>query len=176
MAKKAADKAAKAAKDAEHRLSDADLSALAATFHTSPADHEAGVDTASTMTCHNAERETATAQIGPKGGELKIGHSSLRVPAGALTSPVVITGTAIRGAHGPLLTFAPHGLQFQKAVEIIADYHGCSAPASAPLNMFYVAPGHAVLQVMPSAEHGSKQEIRALTDHFSGYLVSWNRH
>ena len=170
-------KAAKhTAKDDAQRMAEAALDTVATTWHTTAQDQEPGTDRPVTLTCSVDEQASVTQTIGKKGGVLTVGSSTLTIPAGALSQAQSITATVTKGAQGVRLDFAPHGLTFQHAVEFRVDYRGCDALAGLPLNVFYTDAAGGIVQVMPSAQAPAGQAVRALTDHFSGYLVSWGRH
>lgn len=161
--------------DATRRLTGTELDALKATFHTTAADLELPVWRPATLTCGVATTATATQSVGPAGGVLRFGRGTLLIPEGALASEVQITATATLGSEVSV-DFAPHGLQFAKAVEVRVDYDGCRPPSThAGLNVFYTNAGGLITQTMPSADDRDGTAIRALTDHFSGYIVAWGR-
>lgn len=111
--------------------------------------------------------------IGAKGGSFNIGPHKFTVPAGALDSNVTITGVAPAGSSAEV-DFAPHGLRFHKPVEMTISYKGCVLPVGGLLGVSYVNGGQ-ILQQMPSHDDRSLTSMTALTDHFSGYAVSWGR-
>lgn len=115
-------------------------------------------------------RETRT--IGPNGGTLRVGPHRLVIPAGALAQNVAITGTVPANAVVNV-EFAPHGLQFSKPVEMTIDYKQCVVPDSEEIGVTYMLPGWRAAEKMPSSDARKDKKITALTDHFSGYVVTW---
>ena len=100
------------------------------------------------------------------------------MPAGALDHAVTITATST-GSTTRGLDFAPHGLRFLKPVSMTISFAGCSLPEDAQdtvLGVVYIDPSGRPVQRMPAHADHPAHQITALTDHFSGYLVSWNHH
>jgi hypothetical protein len=130
-----------------------------------------GTVTAELLRCEPRKRETGTRTIGPKGGEVQVGPHRLRIPAGALDRNVTISGVA---PSGPIVDveFEPHGLQFAAPVELTIDYDHCIVPASLQLQVVYLGVGKKIVAEQPSSDHRDLSEIRAVTDHFSGYAVA----
>jgi hypothetical protein len=165
----------KKAKDAGKRLTPTQLEAAAPTFRTTSADIEAPADKPLPLSCGFTGRYMVSQRIGKGGGSLKFGRSEFKVPAGALTSDVQVTADISIGQEGVEVNFGPHGLKFAKAAELRVDYTGCTAPTGAALNVYYTDGYDRIVQTMPSAMVPGAPQIRSLTDHFSGYVVSWGR-
>lgn len=161
-------------KDARERRSDRELDDLTTTFQTTSADEEAGVAMPLPLVCGIRGTYMVSRRIGRSGGSLKFGRSELKVPAGALGDDVQVSAT-IRLGESVGVEFAPHGLKFAKPAELRIDYTGCTPPLGAALNVYYTNDQGRIVQTMPSADTRSTKQIRALTDHFSGYAVSWGR-
>ena len=164
----------KAVTDAAKRLTDAALTVLAPTWHTTSADVEAPTTKPLDLSCPGFSGVYMVSQrVGKSGGTLKFGKSELKIPSGALSADTQISATITFGA-GVDVDFQPHGLQFAKAAELKVDWTGCTAPAGSPINMYYTDAAGYITQVMPSAKSSATQS-RMLTDHFSGFTVSWGR-
>ena len=162
-------------KDAPKRLSDAQLTAVAPTFRTTSADMEAPTTTPLPLSCGFMGRYMVSQRVGKGGGSLRFGRSELRVPSGALAGDVQLTADISLSKEGVKVDFGPHGLKFAKAAELRVDYTGCTAPAGSALNVYYTDDANRIVQTMPSAADPSAKKMRALTDHFSGFVVSWGR-
>ena len=152
----------------------AQLAAQAPTWHTQPADKEAGTDKPLPLACGVAGTYSVGRVIGPAGGTLSFGRSSLTIPAGALSSNVTISATITLGSS-VTVEFAPHGLQFAKAATMVVNYTGCTAPSNTALDVYYTDVFGGIMQSMPTASNPAQQSVTALTDHFSGYTVAWGR-
>lgn len=124
------------------------------------------------LRCEPQSRVSETRVVGPKGGTINIGPHRLVVPPGALLSDVSITGTA---PPNPAvnLEFAPHGLQFLEPVEMQVDYKQRIVPETAELGVTYMLDGWYAVEKMPSSDARKDKKITALTDHFSGFTVTW---
>ncbi len=161
--------------DAPKRMTDAELTAAAATFRTTTADVEAPTMTPLPISCGVTGRYMVSQRIGRAGGSLRFGRSELRVPSGALAADVQITADISLSRAGVTVNFGPHGLKFAKAAELRADFTGCTVPSGAALNVYYTDASNRITQTMPSSWTAGSTQIRSLTDHFSGYVVSWGR-
>jgi hypothetical protein len=135
---------------------------------------EDGSVKAEALRCEPSQRLTATKRIGAKGGQITLGGHTIDIPAGALASDVDIT---LEAKPGPFvqLEFAPHGLRFAKPVELTFNYARCVVPADQPLDVVYVAEGFRILETMPTTDRRTVKKMSALTDHFSGYMMSTGR-
>ncbi len=171
-AAEAAEKAAADSARAAKRLSKEEYERLKDEWNAYKKGVEKGNVKAEALRCEPSQAKAVTKRIGVKGGEIRVGAHTISIPAGALTSDTEITASE---PGGPTieLQFAPHGLVFQKPVELSFDYKDCITRSDAPLGVVYVGNGWRVLETMPSTDKRSERRIRALTDHFSGYLVAW---
>lgn len=162
-------------KDDQNRDTKDQIAAMAPTWHTTPADQEAGTDMPLNLACGYSGVYTVSQSVGPNGGVLRFGASSLTIPQGALSSTIQISAKITLG-QGVNVEFAPHGLTFAKAATIVANYTGCTMPSTATgLNVYYTDVNGGILQSMPSAMNMSQHTVTSLTDHFSGYMVAWGR-
>ena len=85
------------AKDDKNRDTPDQIAAMAPTWHTTAADHEAGTDTPLNLACGISGAYTVSQPIGPNGGVLHFGASSLTIPKGALSSTVQISAKITLG-------------------------------------------------------------------------------
>ena len=169
---KAAKKEAKAEAKAEHDLAKAQLDSLKDDWEAyKKAVKRTGVK-GDVLRCEPQPREVETRTVGPKGGTINVGPHRLVIPAGALMRDVEITGTA---PSNPAVNveFEPHGLRFQKPVEMVIDYKQCIVPDSTELGVTYMLSGWRATEKMPSSDVRRDRKITALTDHFSGFAVTW---
>ena len=137
-----------------------------------------GLVVAEFLRCEPLPRKVAHKVIGPQGGEIKVGPHSLEIPAGALSQPVEITADS-RG--GPIVdvAFEPHGLQFAVPVTLTLSYEHCIFPVDPQLQVGYYehlgnSQGNGTMQVIelpPFLQDEDYDEVKALTDHFSGYAL-----
>lgn len=164
-------------KDAGKRFTDDALTSLSNTWHTGSADAVAATTKPLALSCVAGYQGTFTVsqRVGRNGTTIKFGKSEFKVPSGALSSDVQITATFTLDGQGVNVDFQPHGLKFAKAAEARIDFTGCQAPSGAPINAYYTNDQGFVTQVMPSSAASGSKQVRMLTDHFSGYTVSWGR-
>jgi hypothetical protein len=111
--------------------------------------------------------------IGPDGGEIKLGKHKLVIPKGALKREVVIT------AEAPVsqlveVEFEPHGLKFERPVQLVLSYDHCIVPLGYTYRIVYVNENRQqVLEFPPSKDDKALKEVKADIGHFSGYVVAW---
>lgn len=171
---KVAKREAKEQERAARRLEKAEFERLKKEWKAYKKAVESGAEQAVALRCEPTAGISKTKRIGPNGGRIDVGSHSIEIPAGALDAEVEITASVEPGPRTEL-EFAPHGLQFAKPVELSFDYSKCLVPESQALDIVYVGPGWRLLETMPSSDARGEQRIRALTDHFSGYMVSTGR-
>ncbi len=178
-----AEKAAKkAATDSIKQFNKEQLDSLKADWTAYKRALHDGVIEADFLRCEPKPEISVTKVLGPKGGSFNIGPHKFEVPAGALDSNVTITATAPTRSVAEL-QFQPHGLQFNKPVQMTISYKGCVVPDNTVLGVAYVKqPLQSAVAVraltdqrMPAHDDKATTTISALTDHFSGYVVSWAR-
>jgi hypothetical protein len=135
---------------------------------------------------------TASATIGPAGGELRIPAAGVvfTVPAGALASPTVITISA-RGGNMIAYDFAPHGLVFRTPATLTQDMRATSATTSnslfdgivgayydGDLADIFVDPAGVLAKIAetrPAVLDRGRRSATIYINHFSGYLMSSGR-
>lgn len=171
---KAAEKAAKAQEESERRLAKAAFDSLKKEWDRYKKSVEKGDAMAVGLRCEPSKGEYGVKRIGPKGGTLDVGLHTIEIPAGALAQEMDI-GASVKPGASVELEFAPHGLQFRKPVEITFDYGKCVVADGDALDVVYVGTGWRILETMPSTDKRGAHRITALTDHFSGYMVSTGR-
>ena len=132
---------------------------------------------------------SASAVIGPEGGEIKIDAAGGKIdfPAGALREPTLITMTAKAGWN-VAYEFAPHGIEFDADVKIQQDlrftmaYHNSSVISKLKgayfknLNTSFIDPWKllaTVREVVPvEVDKTTPRLAKFYIRHFSGYLMS----
>ena len=88
---------------------------------------KAGTFTPTLLRCEPQEYEGDAEVIGANGGSLKVGEHELRIPKGALDHDVLIT---VERPVSELVEvkIQPHGLHFDKPVELELSYARCVQP------------------------------------------------
>jgi hypothetical protein len=124
------------------------------------------------MRCEPKEYSADAAIVGPAGGTLHAGDHELVIPKGALDHEEIITMEAPTSSLVDV-RFEPHGLQFQRSAELKLSYKGCVRPTSADLLVAYLGQGNRVLELPPSVDLKSDDEVDANIDHFSRYALAY---
>ena len=118
------------------------------------------------MNCVPKRAATGSAVIGPAGGILTVGTHRLIVPAGALTQPVLISGTVPEGKPFEI-DLQPHGLQFRKAAGLILDASSCTNVPT----IVYLIDQYNQGPPTPAFYSNWWKAIAAPIWHFSGYAI-----
>ena len=115
----------------------------------------------------------STALIGPGGGSLQIGKYSLRVPAGALSQSVQITGEELPDTVNSV-RFSPEGLQFAKPATLTMTYANCSLLGIIlPKQIAYTTDNLQILSFLVSLDNVLSKTVTGQVNHFSRYAVAW---
>ena len=123
---------------------------------------------ATPLNCKPAHPSYGSAVIGPEGGSLIIGSNRLIVPPGALTKPVLITGTVPEGKPFEV-DLQPHGLTFKNAAGLILDATSC---LDVP-NIVYLIDQVTVSDPIEAVYSNWWHTIACPIWHFSGYAVAF---
>ncbi len=132
-----------------------------------------GLGQAGLLRCQPLPYDSTTQTIGPDGGTIQVGPHSLVVPAGALTSPTVIT--AVVGS-GPVnaVRFEPQGLQFQQTAYLTMSYANCNLLGSlAPKRIAYTTDALDILYYLVSVDDLLAGQVTGELHHFSEYAIAW---
>jgi hypothetical protein len=124
------------------------------------------------LRCAPRDYSADAAIIGPAGGILHAGGHELVIPKGALDHEELIKMEAPTSSLVDV-RFEPHGLQFQHSAELKLSYKGCVRPTSADLLVAYLGLGNQVLELPPSVDVKSGDEVDADIDHFSRYAIAY---
>ncbi len=103
---------------------------------------------------------------------MSIGPHKLRIPPGALTERVVITGV-IPVSFLVSVELSPHGLQFAPGVTLDLNYNHCAQPEGYQYRVAYTDANGNVLEWPVSINRGQSGEVTADIDHFSKYAVAY---
>jgi hypothetical protein len=118
---------------------------------------------------------TATAKIvGPEGDDVNFGEHTLRIPAGALSAPTVITAEAPTSLR-VLAVFSPHGTQFNPAHRptLELSYKHCRGPIGRAARIAYIDSTGTILEWPPSEDDPEQGVVRGRIAHFSNYIVAY---
>jgi hypothetical protein len=126
------------------------------------------------LQCSNLPYASATQTIGSAGGTIRVGPHTLTVPAGALSSPVAITGALVTGAGVNAVQFQPEGLTFQRSASLTMSYANCNLiSVLLPKRIAYVSDGLDILSYLVSVDNLFAKQVTGRVDHFSNYAVAW---
>lgn len=137
------------------------------------------VDTTGTalMTCPTSDTQTVTSRIGPSGGVLAIGNTTVVIPLGAVLFPedFSLTVPASRYAEIRVRTGSAEHYIFQLPVSMTIDYSRCASPAldAQSLSVWNIDPDtKALLAPMVSVDAKLTHTVTFTTIHLSGYAVA----
>jgi hypothetical protein len=126
------------------------------------------------LKCSDLPYASNTATIGSAGGVLNVGPHTLSIPAGALASPVTITGEIVTGRKVNAVHFEPDGLRFSRSASLTMSYANCNLLGSlAPKRIAYVSGGLDILYYLLSIDNLLAKKVTGRVDHFSDYAVAW---
>ncbi len=121
------------------------------------------------VACSQRTAQSGSALIGPSGGVLVVGRNRLIVPAGALTTTVLITGTVPAEPYAAI-HFEPTGLQFRKPAGLVLDGAGCDVPPD-DVHVDYVGDDGTVLERIDAEYSNWWRTVAAPINHFSVYAI-----
>src|SRR5712691_3488947 len=126
------------------------------------------------LQCSSLPYASATQMIGSAGGTIRVGPHMLTVPAGALFSPVAITGELGTGRGVNAVRFQPEGLRFQRSAYLTMSYANCNLLGRLlPKRIAYVSEGLGILSYLLSIDNLFAKKVTGRVDHFSNYAVAW---
>jgi hypothetical protein len=112
--------------------------------------------------------------VGPAGDDVNFGEHTLRIPAGALSAPTVITAEAPTSLR-VLAVFSPHGTRFNPAYRptLELSYKHCRGPLNREARIAYISATGQILEWPPSQDFPELGLVRGLLDHFSNYIIAY---
>lgn len=125
--------------------------------------------------CTPQPSASGSARIGPHGGTVKAGKHLLRIPAGALKQPVLITMESPSDSLN-YVVFGPEGLTFDPAhlPTLVMSYRNCSVRDEPELSLEIVYTDDAMTTVLdttvPVAADTLNFTFSAHLKHFSKYV------
>jgi hypothetical protein len=124
------------------------------------------------IACRAGEMLVASARIGPRGGVLQIGGSSLVIPDGALRSSVRISATRRADASGTI-DFQPDGLRFHKPAMLVLSATDCETPTDGLAAVVHLGDQGEILETIAASFDRRWNEVAAPITHFSGYAIAF---
>jgi len=127
----------------------------------------------SLLKCTPLPAESVTQEVGPEGGVIQVGPHTLRIPEGALSSPVSITAVMPSDTVNRV-NFEPEGLTFEEPVWLTLSYANCEGIGSwLPKRVVYTNPNLEILEILFSLTNPFAQRVTGRVTHFSDYAVAW---
>lgn len=129
---------------------------------------------ADSLVCDPKQYVATTKIVGPQGDDINFGEHTLRIPAGALTVPTVITAEAPTSLR-VLAVFSPHGTQFRagRSPTLELSYKHCRGPLDRAARIAYISSTGTILEWPPSQDFPELGLVRGLIAHFSNYIVAY---
>jgi hypothetical protein len=131
----------------------------------------------SPVECPSSVTQSTSALIGPLGGSLSVGGSSVVVPAGAVLLPTSITLT-IPASNYMEIDVSAGGVDhyvFQTPVSMTIDYSRCTRNDidQTPLSIWYWNPSaNELLENMGGTDDKTARKVTFTTLHLSGYVIA----
>jgi hypothetical protein len=123
--------------------------------------------------CKPLPEASASGWIGPKGGILRAGPHSLKVPPAALSTTVFITLEA-PSSQINRIGLEPRGLKFNEGTGayLAVSYENCSVPPGSGQQVVRISQKLSVLQVTPSVMDPATLSVEGKLLLFADYALS----
>lgn len=131
----------------------------------------------SLIQCPTNQSSTAQAVVGPLGGLVNVGGTSIQIPAGALLSPANVTVT-IPESQFMEIDISVEGVEhfiFELPVVVTLSYARCNRSNfdMTPLSVWYIdSETNDLLEPMGGIDNKLLKTITFTTGHLSGYAVA----
>ena len=132
---------------------------------------------ATLVQCPSNTTTSATAVVGPLGGLVNVGSTSIQIPAGALLSPATVTVT-VPASNYMEVDISVQGVEhfiFELPVVVTLDYGRCNRSNidARPLSVWYIdSESKDLLEPMGGVDNKLLRTITFTTGHLSGYAVA----
>jgi len=129
------------------------------------------------LACPSNTTQQTTAEIGPLGGVVSVGGTSISVPAGALLNTVTMTVT-VPASHYMEVDISVSGVDhflFELPATVTVDYSRCANvnPVTPPLTAWWIDTGSGeLLEAMPSVDVRALHTVTFTTPHLSGFILA----
>lgn len=126
------------------------------------------------LVCDPIQYVATVKVVGPQGADVDFGPHKLRIPAGALASPTVITAEAPTSLQ-VLAKFSPHGTVFApgRHPTLELSYKHCRNPPGHTARIGYLGPDGRIIEWPPSQDFPDEAMVRGIIGHFSSYIVAY---
>ncbi|HKG94332.1 MAG TPA: hypothetical protein VKA84_20640 [Gemmatimonadaceae bacterium] len=157
-----------------------DASPLAPSSSGAPALSQVAVSGASSdglLSCPSTMSFSASRVIGARGGLVKVGGATLRIPAGAVLAPTEFTVTvpASQYLEVDMRAAGQEHYTFARPVEVQLSYRRCTRKnESLALGAWYIdTQSKSMLEWMGGAEDRPNRTVTFETTHLSGYALAY---
>jgi hypothetical protein len=123
------------------------------------------------LTCKPLPYASTTAVVGPEGGTVRVGKTSLVIPRFALRSQVTIKAEQVSGSVNSV-RFSPEGLRFSKPAQLTMSYDNCLLVLPTK-RIVYTTEDLRVLELLQSLDLRLARNVSASIEHFSRYAVAY---
>jgi len=123
------------------------------------------------LSCTTQPYAAVTKTVGSTGGTIQVGTHKLVIPAGALSSSVMITAEQVPGTVNSV-RFAPEGLQFAKPATLTLSYTNCRSLLGLK-KLVYTDEGLHILELLTTLDNLLSKNVTGPIRHFSRYAVAW---
>jgi len=126
------------------------------------------------LVCDPLQYVATVKVVGPEGADVDFGPHKLKIPAGALPRPTVITAEAPTSLQ-VLAKFSPHGTVFAagRHPTLELSYKHCRNPPGHTARIGYLGPDGQVAEWPPSQDFPEFGMVRGWIGHFSWYIVAY---
>lgn len=126
------------------------------------------------LVCDPLQYVATVKVVGPAGADIDFGPHKLRIPAGALSRPTVITAEAPTSLQ-VLARFSPHGTVFASGRHptLELSYKHCRNPPGHTARIGYLGPDGRIIEWPPSQDYPDEALVRGIIGHFSSYIVAY---
>jgi len=126
------------------------------------------------LQCSALPAASSTQTIGPAGGTITVGPHVLRIPAGALSAPTLITATIVSGQGVNAVRFQPEGLRFNSSAYLTMSYANCNLLGKLlPKRIAYTSDLLDILEYLLSIDNLFGKNVTGQVKHFSEYVIAW---
>jgi hypothetical protein len=146
--------------------------------NTAPQDHTpastAARHAAQVAKCQPLKAEAVNRKIGPAGGSLVIGPHTLTVPAGALSSEVMIHARIVGGKSVNVVEFKPDGLVFQIPAVLTMSYVNCDRRGqTSAVTIAVVNETLGIVDYVSSSDDPANGTVTGDVPDLTNYAVAW---
>jgi hypothetical protein len=123
------------------------------------------------LTCRALPYASGSTSVGPEGGTVRVGKTSLVIPRGALASRVTIKAEQMSGTTNSV-RFSPEGLRFARPAQLTMNYDNCLLVLPTK-RIVYTTEGLKVLEILKSLDLRLQRNVSASIEHFSRYAIAY---